>query len=86
VATSDQRLLVGRGHDLAGAQRGEHRTEADDTAGGDDHDVDVVTGGERLKRICSPDALDGGWEIETRECSGVTKSDGTRPQPAGLLP
>ena len=32
------------------------------------------------------DACDGGWEIETGECSAVTKSDGTRPQPAGLLP
>ena len=59
VAARDQRLLVGRGHDLAGAQRGEHRAEADDTAGGDDHDVDVVAGGECLERIRSADARDG---------------------------
>ena len=85
MATSDQRLLVGRGHDLAGAQRGEHRTEADDTAGGDDHDVDVVTGGECLERIRSPDARDGGWEVEARECGLVTERDGAGPQPAGLL-
>ena len=42
VAAGDQRLLVGRGHDLAGAQRGEDRPQADDAAGGDDDEVDVV--------------------------------------------
>ena len=33
VAAGDERLLVGRGDDLAGAQRGEDRAEADDAAG-----------------------------------------------------
>ena len=48
-------------------------------------EVDVVAGGECLERIRSPDALDGGWEVEARECGLVTERDGTGPQPAGLL-
>ncbi len=46
VTAGDQGLLVGRGHDLAGAQRGQDRPQADHAAGGDDHQVHVVPGGQ----------------------------------------
>jgi hypothetical protein len=42
VAAGDEGLLVGGCHDFAGAQCGEHRSKADDPAGGDDNQVDVV--------------------------------------------
>ena len=41
VAARDERLLVGGRDDLAGPQRGEHRPEADDAAGGHDDHVHV---------------------------------------------
>ena len=42
VAARDQRLLVGGGDDLAGAERREHRAQAHDAARADDDQVHVV--------------------------------------------
>ena len=53
VAAGDEGLLVRRRDDLAGAQRGEDRPQADDAAGGDDDEVDVVARRELLERIRS---------------------------------
>ena len=64
VAAGDERLLVGRRHDLAGAQRGEHRAEADDAAGADDDQVDVVARGERVEGVGAADALRAGRQVE----------------------
>ena len=49
VTAGDERLLVGGRHDLAGGQRGQDRAEADDPAGPDDDEVDVVAGRERSR-------------------------------------
>ena len=56
VAAGDQGLLVGRRHDLAGAQGGQHGPQADDAAGGHDDEVDVVARGELDEcRVRGPD-------------------------------
>ena len=55
VAARDERLLVGRGHDLPGAQGGQDRPKADDAAGRDDDEVDVVARGERLEGVRAAD-------------------------------
>ena len=41
VAAGDERLLVGRGHDLARCERRDDRAQAHDTARGHDHEVHV---------------------------------------------
>ena len=51
VAAGDERLLVGRGDDLAGSQRRDDRSEADDAARPDDDEVDVLAGRQRDERI-----------------------------------
>ena len=66
VAAGDQRLLVSRRNDLARAQRREDRPEADDTAGRDDDDVDVVARRQRLERVAAPDAFRAGRQLQAR--------------------
>jgi hypothetical protein len=51
VAARDERLLVRGRDDLAGFERGEDRPEADDAAGADDDEVDVVARRERFERV-----------------------------------
>ena len=51
MAPRDERLLVGGCHDLAGAERGEDGPEADDPAGGDDDEIDVVAGRDGLEAV-----------------------------------
>ena len=54
MAARDERLLVGRRDDLARAQRGQHRPQADDAAGGHDHEVDIVAGREAGQGVRIP--------------------------------
>ena len=64
VPSRDEGLLVGRGHDLAGAKGGNDGSQADHAAGADHDQVDVVTGRQRLERALAPDPLDARREIE----------------------
>ena len=85
VAAGDERLLVGRGDDLAGAQRGEDRPKADHAARADDDEVDVVAGRERLERVRAADPLRAGRQVEAGERRAVGERDGRRSQARGLL-
>ena len=85
VAAGDQRLLVGRGHDLAGPQRREHRPEADDTARPDHDQVDVVAGREGLERVGPAHAVRAGRQVQAGQRGLVTERDGGRPEPGGLF-
>ena len=85
VATRDERLLVGCRDDLAGAQGGEHRPEADDAAGRDDDEVDVVTGRERLERIRPADAFRAGRQVQAARPGVVGQCDRRRPEARGLF-
>ena len=76
VAAGDQRLLVGRRHDLAGPQRGEHRPQADDAARADDDEVDVVAGREPLERIVAADAFRAGRQVQAAQPRLVAERDG----------
>ena len=75
-------LLVGRRHDLAGGQRGQHRPEADHPAGPDDDQVDVVAGRQGLERVCAADPRGPGREVE-RLVRGQRNERGSKG--AGLL-
>ena len=85
MAARDKRLLVCRGHDLPGLEGGDDGPEADDTAGANDHDIDVVAGREGDERRLSE--LEGGTRGEFRRERPVRfrEDDGRRPQPPGLL-
>ena len=85
MAAGDERLLVRRGHDLAGTQRREDGAEADDPAGGDDHQVDVVARRELLERVGPADPLRAGRQVQPGDGPGIAKGHGGGSQPRGLL-
>ena len=85
VAAGDERLLVGRGHDLPCAQCREHRAQADDPARADDDEVDVVACRERLEGVRATDALRAGRQVQAGYRRPVSERDGRRTQPGGLL-
>ena len=85
VAAGDEGLLVGRGDDLAGAQGGEDGPEADDAAGADDHEVDVVTRGQLDEGIRPADAFRAGRKVQAGRAWLGGEGDGRRPQALSLL-
>jgi hypothetical protein len=85
VAAGDQRLLVGRGYDLAGAQRGEYRTEAHDAARRDDHDVDVLPRRQLDEGVVARRPFRAGREIQACEGIRIGKGHHVRSEPSGLI-
>ena len=71
VAAGDQRLLVGRGDDLAGLERGEDRAQADHAAGGDHDEVHVVARGHRQQRVRTSVRHRPGRQVEAREGGAI---------------
>ena len=85
VAAGDQGLLVGGRDDLAGAQRGKDRPQADDATRPDDHEVHVVADRERLEGVRAADALGAGREVHRGQARRIGQADGPRTQAGHLL-
>ena len=84
MAAGDERLLVGRGDDLAGGEGGEDRPEADDPAGRDDDQVDVRPG-RQLDEGVRPLARDAARARRQLERVVGCQGDDARPEPGSLL-
>ena len=85
MAAGHERLLVGRRDDLAGPQRREDRAEADDPAGADDDEVDVVPDRQPLEGVGT--GLDRGarGQVEAAGSARVAgQGDGERSELARL--
>jgi hypothetical protein len=86
VPASDQGLLVGRGDDLAGTERGEDGSQAYDAAGGDDHEVHVVAGRELDHGVLAGGPFRAGRQVlQPCERLGVGQRDDDRAELTGLL-
>ena len=85
VAARDERLLVGGGDDLAGSQGREDRPEADDAAGPDDDEVDVVADRQRLEGVGAADALGAGGRSIAARPAGSARATARRTQAGRLL-
>ena len=71
VAARHQRLLVGRGHDLARLQRREDGPQGDQPARGNDHKINVRTRGNRLERVWAADEVRSGGEFQPSGGAGI---------------
>ena len=85
MAAGDQRLLVGRGHDLAGAEGGKDRAQADDAPGRHDDEVDVVARRELGERVVARGPLRARRQVLAVKGMRVGDRHDRRPEPARLL-
>src|ERR1035437_4977278 len=85
VAARDQRLLVGRGNDLARLERGEDGPQRDQPARGNDHKINVRTRGNRPERTWAAYELGTGGEFQPGGGSLVGEGDHRRPKLSRLL-
>ncbi len=86
VATGDERFLVGRGDDLSGKKSCQHRFEADDSAAGDQHEIDVGSSDQPLQAVRPRRRACAGREVEPPRTRWIAwQRDHDRPQPPRLL-
>ena len=85
VAAGDQRLLVGRGHDLASTQRREDRPKADDAPRRDDDEIDIVARGKLDERCVARGPFRALRDVQPGEGVAFRQCHDRRPQLPGLF-
>ena len=85
MAARDERLLVGRGHNLARLQGGENRAQGDHAAGGNHNEIHVGPRREGLQSLGAADKLRAGREFQPRGCVRVGQGDRGGPEQPSLF-
>ena len=85
MAAGHQRLLVGRGDDLAGPQRSHDRSKADHAARADDDEVDIVAADQRLEGVRAADPFGAGRQVQAAQRGVVGEGHGFGSEARHLL-
>jgi hypothetical protein len=84
VAAGDQRLLVGRGNDLAALECSKDRLEADHAGRADEDEVNLIAGGDLLQRLWTTNHARRPWRERGRD-GLIGQGDHPRPVSPDLI-